>query len=154
MWRIFGYLYYGDKLYFVDEAHKTYRLEALKHFLKERGVALYDTCLRIRRTMGTAADKDLEVIEPADLDEMLRALPECQAVVTAGQLATHIFCTHYGIEDVKKMKMGDYREFTFEGRVLRLYRMPSSSRAYPMQLEKKAEYYQQMLTDCGLLTLH
>ena len=149
MWRIFGLIYFGDKQHFVCQAQKTYRLAELKSFLAETGIALFDTCLRIRRTTGTASDKDLEVIESADLDGMLRALPCCQAVVTAGQLATTLFTRHYGI-DTKGMRMGEYREFCFEQRTLRLYRMPSSSRAYPMATEKKAEYYDRMLIDVGL----
>ena len=88
MWRIFGLIFFGDKLHFVDEANKTYRLNELKQFLKEKGVALFDTALRIRRTTGTASDKDLEIVQPADLDGMLRSLPECKAVLAAGQLAT------------------------------------------------------------------
>lgn len=57
MWRIFGICFFGDKLHFVDEAHKTYRLEALKAFLKEKGVAIFDTALRIRRTKTTPPTK-------------------------------------------------------------------------------------------------
>lgn len=150
MWRIFGLLFFGDKLHFVDAEHKTYRLEALQAFLQNKGVALFDTCLRIRRTKGTASDKDLEVVEEADLDGMLRALPECKAVIAAGQLATDIFTAHYGI-NAQGMKMGDYRTFEFEGRTIRLYREPSSSRAYPMKVEAKAEYYKKMLQDIELL---
>ena len=45
------------------------------------------------------------------------------------------------------MKMGSFIEFPFENRILRLYREPSSSRAYPMKVEKKAEYYNQMFKD-------
>lgn len=75
MWRIFGLIFFGDKQHFVCQEKKTYRLDALKAFLTQRGVALFDTCLRIRRTTGTASDKDLEVVEQADLDGMLRALP-------------------------------------------------------------------------------
>lgn len=41
--------------------------------------------------------------------------------------------------------------FVTEGRELRLYRMPSSSRAYPMKLEKKAVFYRKMLEEIGLL---
>ena len=81
-------------------------------------------------------------MEPADLDGMLRALPECKAVLTAGQLATKVFIEHYHITETPKM--GGYVEFTFENRTLRLYRMPSSSRAYPLAVEKKAEYYKLM----------
>ena len=150
MWRIFGYVFFEDKKYFVDEANKTYKLDLLRAFLKDKGIAIFDTALRIRRTTGTASDKDLEIVEPADLDHMLRVLPQCKAVLAAGQLATKVFTDQYQI-DAHKMKMGDYKEFTFEGRTIRLYREPSSSRAYPMKVEKKAEYYKQMLSEVGLL---
>lgn len=150
MWRIFGLIFFGDKLHFVDETNKTYRLNELKQFLKEKGVALFDTALRIRRTTGTASDKDLEIVEPADLDGMLRSLPECKAVLAAGQLATKVFTEHYNI-DARNLKMGEYRTFDFEGRALKLYRQPSSSRAYPMKVEKKAVYYKQMFKEIQII---
>lgn len=150
MWRIFGLIFFGDKLHFVDEANKTYRLNELKQFLKEKGVALFDTALRIRRTTGTASDKDLEIVEPADLDGMLRSLPECKAVLAAGQLATKVFTEHYNI-DARNLKMGEYRTFDFESRALKLYRQPSSSRAYPMKVEKKAVYYEQMFKEIQII---
>ncbi len=150
MWRIFGLIFFGDKLHFVDEEKKTYRLNELKQFLKEKGVALFDTALRIRRTTGTASDKDLEIVEPADLDGMLRSLPECKAVLAAGQLATKVFTEHYNI-DARNLKMGEYRTFDFEGRTLKLYRQPSSSRAYPMKVEKKAVYYEQMFKEIQII---
>ena len=86
MWRIFGLAFFEDKMHFIDEANKTYKLQELKQFLKEKGVAIFDTALRIRRTTGTASDKDLEIVEPADLDKMLRSLPECKSILAAGQL--------------------------------------------------------------------
>lgn len=150
MWRIFGLIFFGDKLHFVDEANKTYRLNELKQFLKEKGVALFDTALRIRRTTGTASDKDLEIVEPADLDGMLRSLPECKAVLAAGQLATKVFTEHYNI-DARNLKMGEYRTFDFESRTLKLYRQPSSSRAYPMKVEQKAVYYEQMFKEIQII---
>lgn len=150
MWRIFGLIFFGDKLHFVDETNKTYRLNELKQFLKEKGVALFDTALRIRRTTGTASDKDLEIVQPADLDGMLRSLPECKAVLAAGQLATKVFTEHYNI-DARNLKMGEYRTFDFEGRTLKLYRQPSSSRAYPMKVEKKAVYYEQMFKEIQII---
>lgn len=159
MWRIFGLIYFADKLHFVDVENKTYRLDAIKEFLKEKGVAIYDTAQQVIRTKNTASDKDLQVVEPSDLDGMLRQLPECRAVLTAGQLATKIFSEHFGIK--VKPEMGGFVEFEFEdqegasagsssgssSRKLRLYRMPSSSRAYPMAVEKKAEYYRKMFED-------
>ena len=146
MWRIMGICFFDDKLHFVDEEHKTYKLAELKAFLRDKGIAIFDTCLRIRRTTGTASDKDLEVVERSDLDGMLRALPLCKGVLAAGQLATSLFTEHYGI-NAKGMKMGEHRDFSFEGRTISLYREPSSSRAYPMKVEKKAEYYKQMFDE-------
>ena len=43
--------------------------------------------------------------------------------------------------------MGQSVDFIFDNRLLKLYRMPSSSRAYPMQLEKKAEFYRVMFDE-------
>lgn len=146
MWRIMGICFFDDKLHFVDEEHKTYKLAELKAFIRDKGIAIFDTCLRIRRTTGTASDKDLEVVERSDLDGMLRALPLCKGVLAAGQLATSLFTEHYGI-NAKGMKMGEHRDFSFEGRTISLYREPSSSRAYPMKVEKKAEYYKQMFDE-------
>ena len=138
MWRIFGICFYGDKSHFVLEQEKRYHLEGIIPFLNEKGIAMYDTATRIRRTKDNASDKDLEIVEETDLDAMLRKLPECKVVITAGQLATDVFCHHYGI---KSPKVGDFVRFHLDNRELRLYRMPSSSRAYPMRAERKAEYY-------------
>ena len=139
MWRIFGLIFFNNKDYFVNAEAKTFRLDLLIPFLEEKGIALFDTCTKIRRTTGTASDKDLEVIEETDLRQMLQALPDCKAVVTAGQLATDIACRQFGIDGPK---VGAYSTFQLDDRTLRLYRMPSSSRAYPMKTERKAEFYQ------------
>ena len=143
MWRIFGIIFFGDKEHFVDGERKTFRLDLLIPFLEEQGIALFDTCTRIRRTTGTASDKDLDVVEETDLRAMLRQLPACEAVVTAGQLATDIASRQFGITGPK---VGEYAEFILDDRSLRLWRMPSSSRAYPMKPERKAEYYQRVLS--------
>lgn len=142
MWRIFGLIFFNDKDHFVDATSKTFRLDELIPFLKEQGIALFDTATRIRRTTGTASDKDLEVVEETDLCAMLRKLPECRVVITAGQLATDIASRQFGIEGPG---VGDYTAFELDGRKLRLYRMPSSSRAYPMKIERKAAFYSSVL---------
>ena len=147
MWRIFGICFYGDKQHFVLEQEKRYDLDRIIPFLNEKGIAMYDTATRIRRTKDNASDKDLEIVEETDLDSMLRQLPVCKAVITAGQLATDVFCNHYGIQSPK---VGEYTEFYLDNRTLRLYRMPSSSRAYPMRAERKAEYYNIVFKYLGL----
>lgn len=139
MWRIVGLCFFGDKQHFVADDGKHYRLDELKRFLSERGIALYDTCTRIVRTKNTASDKDLQVVEQTDIKAMLRQLPACKTIVTAGQLATTLCAQQMGVVEPK---VGAFVQIDFEGRVLRLYRMPSSSRAYPMAIEKKAVFYQ------------
>lgn len=147
MWRIFGICFFDDKQHFVLEHEKRFDLERIITFLKDKGIAMYDTATRIRRTKDNASDKDLEIVEETDLDSMLRSLPHCQAVITAGQLATDVFCHHYGISSPK---VGGFSAFSLDGRSMRLYRMPSSSRAYPMRAERKAEYYNIVFKYLGL----
>ena len=139
MWRIVGYCFFGDKLHFVEDDGRHYRLEELKEFLTSRGIALYDTCTQSIRTKNTASDKDLQVVEQTDIKAMLQCLPQCKTIVTAGQLATTLCAQQLGVEEPK---VGAFTSVDMEGRTLRLYRMPSSSRAYPMSVEKKAAFYQ------------
>lgn len=148
MWRIFGLCFFGDKTHFVRQEEKTYDQDALIPFLNEKGIALFDTATRIIRTKNTASDKDLEIVEETDLAQLLARLPQCKAVVTAGQLATTVACHQFGISEPR---VGEFSAFVHEGRELRLYRMPSSSRAYPMAVEKKSEVYQNVFKYLKLL---
>lgn len=50
-----------------------------------------------------------------------------------------------------KPDLGKSVEIFVEGRRLNFYRLPSTSRAYPLPLEKKAEYYRKMYQETGLL---
>ncbi len=149
MWRIFGIVFFADKDRFVDRAAAAFRRDDIVRFLTEKGVALYDTACAVRRTKNTASDKDLEIVGETDLEALLRRLPQCRAVATTGQKATDVFTKHFGI---KPPKVGASVTFTFDGRELRLYRMPSSSRAYPMKVERKAVYYGEMFAAEGLKT--
>ena len=139
MWRIFGLCFFGDKLHFVDVERKTFCLDAIIDFLTAKGIGMYDTATAVRRLKNTAADKDLEVVEPTDLKAMVRSLPRLEAIVTTGQKATDVLRECFDISG--EPRVGEYVEFEFEGRMLRLWRMPSSSRANPLKVEKKAEYY-------------
>lgn len=138
MWRIMGLCFFADKQHFVCQKEKTYRLDDIKAFLCQKGIALYDTCTCIKRTRNTASDKDLLVLEQTDVKAMLRSMPECTSIITAGQLATELCCGQF---DAAAPKVGAWTAVDFEGRELRIYRMPSSSRAYPMAVEQKAAYY-------------
>ncbi len=142
MWRIVGFCFFGDKNHFVDADRKTFRIESLIPFLHGKGIGLYDTAKVVKRLKNTAADKDLEVVEPTDLRALLHSIPECTDVVTTGEKATDVCCQQLNI--AASPAVGTSTAFPFEGRQLRLWRMPSSSRAYPMAVEKKAETYQRV----------
>lgn len=144
MWRIMGLCFFDDKQHFIVEAEKRFDKDKIIAFLKEKGIALYDTADEVIRRKNNASDKDLEIVKPSDLDAMLRSLPECKAVITAGQLATSVFCSHYAIHEPR---VGEWSEFMLDNRQLRLYRMPSSSRAYPMKTEQKALYYNKVFKE-------
>lgn len=148
MWRIVGLLFLGDKDHFVDKTHKAFCKEYLISFLQEKGIALFDTASAIRRLQDNASDKFLEVVQPTDVSALLHQLPECRAIVTTGQKATDTLCEQFSL---KEPKVGNYTEFIFEERPMRLYRMPSSSRAYPLSLEKKAAAYRIMYQDLQML---
>lgn len=144
MWRIFGLCFFNDKLHFVDTEAKTFRLDRIIPFLNERRIGMYDTATVVRRLKNTASDKDLEVVEPTDLKAMVRSLPSLTDIVTTGQKATDVL---YACFDIKvQPKVGENVQFGFDDRTLRLWRMPSSSRAYPMKPERKAEFYSRMFS--------
>lgn len=142
MWRIFGLVFFGDKDRFVDTERRVFRREDIIAFLNEHGVGLYDTACAVRRSRNTASDKDLEVVRETDLDALLDSIPCCTDVITTGQKATDIFTAHFGVESPK---VGSAVSFSFRNRAMRLWRMPSSSRAYPMKVERKAAFYRDAL---------
>lgn len=150
MWRITGILFFNDKDYFLNENKKAFCKERIVDFLHEKGIALFDTATSIRRLQDNASDKFLEVVQPTDISALLRRIPECKAIVTTGQKATDTLRMQF---DVEEPKVGDFCNFLFEERPLRLYRMPSSSRAYPLALEKKAAAYRVMYQDLQLIPL-
>ena len=150
MWRIVGLLFFNNKDYFLNETRKAFCRERIINFLNDKGIALFDTASAIRRLQDNASDKFLEVVQPTDISRLLGQLPECKAIVTTGQKATDTLRVQFEVEDPK---VGDFSEFVFDGRPMRLYRMPSSSRAYPLALDKKAAAYRTMYQDLQMLNI-
>ena len=142
MWEIFGEVFYGDSQRLVDAEHKTFRLTDIKALLNERGIAIFDTATAVRRLSGNASDKDLQIVEKTDIPALLERIPLCHDIVCTGQKSFSVLTEDYGVE---LPKMGEYNEFMINGRPMHLWRMPSSSRAYPMPLKEKAVYYHHMV---------
>ena len=150
MWRIVGLLFFNNKDYFLNETRKAFCRERIISFLNDKGIALFDTASAIRRLQDNASDKFLEVVQPTDISRLLGQLPECKAIVTTGQKATDTLRAQFEVEEPK---VGDFSEFVFDGRPVRLYRMPSSTRAYPLALDKKAAAYRTMYQDLQMLNI-
>lgn len=146
MWRIMGLIFYGDKNHFWIEAEKRFDLTMLKPFLIEKKIALYDTATRVRRLKDNASDKFLDIVETIDLNEFFKKRPTISAIVTAGEKATSVIAEKAGIEIPKT---GEVVHCSYNGHYFDLYRMPSSSRAYPLSLEKKADAYRTMFRRIG-----
>ena len=148
MWRIFGHIFFQDKEHFLYPNKKAFNKELIVDFLNEKGIALYDTATSVRRLQDNASDKFLEVVEPTDIRLLLKQLPQCQAIVTTGQKATDTIREKI---EVDEPAIGKSSTFFIEDKSYQLYRMPSSSRAYPLALEKKSSVYQLMFNELGMI---
>ena len=148
MWRIFGWVFFGDSNYFLTENRKSFRESTIRSFLKAKGIALWDTAMEVKRQKGNASDKFLEVLRPINPEEILSQLTDCRAIVITGQKAMDTLLT---IVRAKEPQVGGFEETTLMNRRLRIYRMPSSSRAYPKPLAEKAAVYRKMFEELGLL---
>ena len=148
-WRIEGQIFFGDKNHFVDIEAKRFKIDEIVAFCQEKGLAFFDTSTAIRRLQDNASDKFLEVVEPTDILALLSQLPHLRAIVTTGEKATETICETMRILDVPKVNTyveikntdsTDLTDSTSRDGLL-LYRLPSSSRAYPLSFDKKVEAY-------------
>lgn len=148
MWRILGLLFYADKEYFLA-SRKAFSEEKAKAFCQEKGIGIGDTAVEIIRLNGNASDKFLEIVTPIQPEEILNQIPACRAIVVTGQKALDTLLSV--LPPMQAPKVGSFEEFTLIDRRFKLFRMPSSSRAYPRPLEEKAEVYRGMFEQLGML---
>ncbi len=155
-WRIEGQIFFGDKNHFVDLEAKRFKIDEIVAFCKEKGLAFFDTSTAIRRLQGNASDKFLEVVEPTDIRALIAQLPHLRTIVTTGEKATETICAYFGIENPPKtnesilIPNSQLRQGRKNSKLstlnsqLSLYRLPSSSRAYPLSFDKKVEAYRKI----------
>lgn len=157
-WRIQGLIHFNNKAYFEVEGEKRFDKERIVAFCQEKGVALFDTARKVCRLKDNADDNFLEIVEGTDVFALLEQMPECSTIVTTGGKASEelqAYLEKKGIR-VKIPKIGecvvinenDDDTLCYDNKIpLRWWRMPSSSRAYPMKLERKAEYYRRLFVE-------
>lgn len=154
-WKICGLLFLGDKDALLSDDRKTYDIDKIRSLMTEKRIALNDTVRKARRLKGNASDKFLEVIEPVPLFGLLSEMPGCHAVATTGEKAAGIVAALTGtdIPRMGEMTMATvppHDALASPGQ-LEIWRMPSTSRAYPLAMERKAEYYATLFRHLGIL---
>lgn len=149
MWEIFGVVFFNDASRLIDTAHKSFLKDDIIRLLNDRGIAIYDTATAVRRLQGNASDKFLQVVKKTDIPALLSRIPLCHDIVCTGQKSAETLCEDYG---ATVPQMGESSTFTIAERSMRLWRMPSSSRAFPMKIEEKARYYRAMMQQVGCLS--
>ncbi len=248
MWRIMGLIFYGNKEHFITfsqpsskkqtpefPTHKTksqkicFNEEQIRTFCSEKGLALGDTAVKVKRLKDNASDKFLEVVEPLDIENILNMIPHCHTIIITGEKAMEtllqalntstlinaatpstdssqktttttnstqeIIPTAENVQEITAPKVGEHITITYipgansatihagttndatngatnsatiqtgtindatnsttihagttndvnTFREIKIYRMPSSSRAYPKSVEDKAAYYRKAL---------
>ena len=136
MWRVYGLIFFNDKDHFRKDGEKSFDAEKIKAFLSAKGIASCPSVVRAVRKKGNASDKFLKVIETVNLEELLSQIPCCRHIITTGGKATEILLSL--IKDAPPVpKTGETVTFYCSGREISLTRLPSTSRAYPLSLEKR-----------------
>ncbi|RZG79955.1 uracil-DNA glycosylase family protein [Acinetobacter sp. WCHAc060033] len=150
MWRIFGLIFFNNKDYFLDLTNKNFKEQLIRDFLNQKGIAFFDTAYQVIRLKGNASDKFLQIETPTNLKLLLDQMPECHSIMTTGDKATDTLMLSMP-DGTEKPQIGHSVQTVFDDRAVTLFRMPSSSRAYPLALDKKAEAYNSLFKEIGLL---
>lgn len=143
-WRIMGILFYGDAQWFVVSGEKRFDEARVKEFARVQGLAFFDVAGKVCRMRDNASDAHLQILEPADLGKLLAPMPLCRHIVTTGGKASEEVLARLQEASATTLSLPSIGEcVTVEtfGRSLQWWRMPSTSRAYPLPIAKKAEFY-------------
>lgn len=145
-WRIQGLIHFNDAHYF-EAAGKCFDKQKIVDFCASAGLAFYDTAVKVCRWKGNASDEFLEILEPSNVESMLSQMPDCDVIVTTGGKASEEFAGIAGLSSgcvCHIPPVGSCVEIEISGRQVRWWRMPSSSRAYPMSLGNKTGMYSEL----------
>ncbi len=140
-WRVMGIIFFDNRDALWNSELQRFDLQAIQSFLDREGIALWDTAMAVRRLKDNASDKFLEIVEPIDLAGLLGAHPTISRVITTGEKATGVIAAQAGIE---VPAIGVPVECRVGSHDFILWRMPSTSRAYPLALDKKAAAYRKV----------
>ena len=164
MWRIYGRVFFDDADYFRVGDEKRFDPERIRDFMFERGIASCPTVKQAIRETGNASDKNLTIVTSVDLDNILPQVPKVNTLFTTGGKATEVLLellneppakskhpkTNQSIAYPYQWQNTDNNQ-TADVNDLMLYRLPSTSRAYPLALDKKVAAYKAFFEKMGKL---
>ena len=163
MWRIYGSVFFDDVNYFRVGDEKRFDPERIRAFMFERGIASCPTVNQAIRETGNASDKNLTVVTPVNLDSILPQVPKVETLFTTGGKATEVLLNLLAEPPAKSKypKTNQSMDYPYEWQSdnnkkadvnnLTLYRLPSTSRAYPLALDKKVAAYKDFFKKIGKL---
>ena len=163
MWRIYGSVFFDDVDYFRVGDEKRFDPERIRAFMFERGIASCPTVNQAIRETGNASDKNLTVVTPVDLDNILPQVPKVETLFTTGGKATEVLLNLLAEPPAKSKypKTNQSMDYPYQWQSnqsqkvdvndLTLYRLPSTSRAYPLALDKKVAAYKDFFKKIGKL---
>ena len=147
MWRIMGQVFFGNKEHFCTP-DKRFKHEKIVTFCEKQGIAIFDTAQAVIRKQGNASDEHLEIVERTNIAALLQQIPLCHDICCTGGKAAETLAE---MLHTNTPKVSEYIETIFASRPIHFWRMPSTSRAYPLSLDKKAAYYQNMFTKLKMI---
>ena len=147
MWRIFGLIFFNDKDKFFNKEEKKVDKEGIQKMLTEYKIGVGETATEVIRTKDNASDKFLEIVTPVNLNKLFRNAPHLEIIITTGEKAASVISS---LTNTEIPKMGEHVNCTAiledgSKKDFIHWRCPSTSRAYPMPLAKKAAYYTDVL---------
>ena len=163
MWRIYGQVFFDDADYFRVGDEKRFDPERIRDFMFERGIASCPSVKQAIRETGNASDKNLTVVTPVDLEVILPQVPKVASLFTTGGKATEVLLglLDEPIAKSKHPKTNQSMDYPYQWQNannkktdvndLTLYRLPSTSRAYPLSLDKKVAAYKAFFEKMGKL---
>ena len=153
MWKIYGKIFYNDKDHFFNKETKTIDKEGIKQMLTQYKIGVGETATEVIRTKNNASDKFLEIVTPVNLTKLFSNAPDCEIIATTGEKAASVIA---GLTNTEIPKMGEHIECSAilgdnTKKNFIHWRLPSTSRAYPMPFDKKTEYYEQLFKFLGII---
>lgn len=153
MWRVFGLIFFNNPLHFYNLEERTINREAIERLLTEKRIGVGETATEVIRRKDNAADKFLEIVTPVNLPCLFEQAPECRVVATTGEKAAGVIAS---LTSTTVPEMGRHTDCAVEmpdgsARHFLHWRLPSTSRAYPMKLERKAQFYASLFSHLDII---